>query len=217
MIIASEGSTDATTAFLDEIDDARIRLIHQHNGGVTAETNTALDAAQGRYVTFFGADNRLLPDALAVRTRFFDDHPQGSQRTQINRQSTTQLRPCPQSRSRHSGSGGAQTGAVPGDLASVRVGHRRLSPRVMFDKLKVTGQDIDRLPADCAHDSKRVMAVGQQVLSSPDAQRMSADGIDDLRVKVHGPRRLLDQVLDEDALGLALGLALRRYRTRSPA
>ena len=97
MIIAYNGSTAAMTAFMDEVDDERIRVIHQPNGGVSAARNTALDAAQGRYITFLDADDRLPPYALAVRTRFFDDQPQGSQRPQINRLSKTQLRLCPHS------------------------------------------------------------------------------------------------------------------------
>jgi glycosyltransferase involved in cell wall biosynthesis len=74
MIIVNDGSIDSTAAFLDGLDDPRIRVIHQPNGGVSAARNTALDAARGRYVTFLDADDRLPPDALEIRTRYLDDH-----------------------------------------------------------------------------------------------------------------------------------------------
>ena len=75
MIIVNDGSTDDTAAILDAQNDPRIRVIHQPNGGVSAARNTALDVVKGQYVTFLDADDRLPPDALAIRARFFADHP----------------------------------------------------------------------------------------------------------------------------------------------
>jgi len=75
LIVVNDGSTDGTAAFLDTLDHPSIRVINQSNGGVSAARNTGLDAARGRYVTFLDADDRLPPDALAIRTRFLDDNP----------------------------------------------------------------------------------------------------------------------------------------------
>ena len=76
LIVVNDGSTDDTAAMLDAEVDPRIRVIHQANGGVSSARNAGLDAAKGRYVTFLDADDRLPPDALAVRARFLDEHPE---------------------------------------------------------------------------------------------------------------------------------------------
>lgn len=75
MIIVNDGSTDCTAAFLDSLDDPRIRVIHQPNGGVSVARNVGLDAARGDYVTFLDADDTLPPEALGLRERFLKLHP----------------------------------------------------------------------------------------------------------------------------------------------
>ena len=67
MIFIDDGSTDKTAAMLDEFAaaDARVKVVHIPNGGVSAARNHGLDLATGRYVAFVDADDALEGDSLA--------------------------------------------------------------------------------------------------------------------------------------------------------
>ncbi len=66
LIMINDGSTDDTGEVLDRLamDEPRMRVIHQKNGGVSAARNAGLAAACGEWVTFVDADDWLLLDAL---------------------------------------------------------------------------------------------------------------------------------------------------------
>ena len=65
LIIVDDGSTDATSSFLDELIDPRIRICrHQHNRGVTAAKNTGLDQIRGDWFTSVDSDDEMVPEAL---------------------------------------------------------------------------------------------------------------------------------------------------------
>ena len=68
IIIVDDGSKDDTLAIAQRAArlDARIRVLHQENAGVSAARNAGLDAAQGEYVTFVDGDDLLVPDAFEV-------------------------------------------------------------------------------------------------------------------------------------------------------
>ena len=66
-----------TRAALDEIDgsDARIRVIRQPaNGGISAATNAALDAADGEFVALLDHDDELAPGALLEVVELLNRH-----------------------------------------------------------------------------------------------------------------------------------------------
>ena len=67
-ICVDDGSTDGTGALLDSraADDRRIRVIHKANEGVSVARNTALKAAEGRYVLFVDSDDFLHPRAMEI-------------------------------------------------------------------------------------------------------------------------------------------------------
>jgi len=65
-ILVDDGSTDGSDALCDELaaGDARFRVIHKPNGGLSDARNAGLDSAVGDYVFFADSDDRLLPNAL---------------------------------------------------------------------------------------------------------------------------------------------------------
>ena len=67
-VCVDDGSTDGTGALLDSraAGDRRIRVIHKANEGVSVARNTALKAAEGRYVLFVDSDDFLHPRAMEI-------------------------------------------------------------------------------------------------------------------------------------------------------
>lgn len=67
IILVDDGATDSSGAMCDEYaqKDARIRVIHQPNGGLSAARNSGLKAAQGEYIYFLDSDDYIEPTALA--------------------------------------------------------------------------------------------------------------------------------------------------------
>lgn len=59
VILTDDGSTDKTPGLCDRFQakDARIHVIHQENGGLSAARNAALSIASGDYVLFLDADD----------------------------------------------------------------------------------------------------------------------------------------------------------------
>ncbi len=74
IIVVDDGSTDDPAAVVARYP--QVRLIRQDNQGLPAARNTGWRACCGRYVVFLDADDRLLPDALAVNRQRFADHPE---------------------------------------------------------------------------------------------------------------------------------------------
>lgn len=66
IILVDDGATDSSGRICDEYacKDARIRVIHRENGGLSAARNTGLDAASGEYVYFLDSDDYIAPDTL---------------------------------------------------------------------------------------------------------------------------------------------------------
>lgn len=66
LIIVNDGSTDETAQIINNWaeKEARIRVFHQKNAGVSAARNLALARSCGKYVTMLDADDALIPTAL---------------------------------------------------------------------------------------------------------------------------------------------------------
>jgi glycosyltransferase involved in cell wall biosynthesis len=74
LIVVDDGSRDGSAAVVGAIDDDRIRLLHQENGGVSLARNTGIGAARADLVAFIDADDAYRPDflanVLALRARY---------------------------------------------------------------------------------------------------------------------------------------------------
>ncbi|MGN0995883.1 MAG: glycosyltransferase family 2 protein [Candidatus Ventricola sp.] len=67
-LLIDDGSTDGTLALAQALaaGDARLRVLHQENAGVSAARNLGLSQARGEWITFVDSDDLLTPDALAT-------------------------------------------------------------------------------------------------------------------------------------------------------
>ena len=64
VVIVDDGSTDNGQQVVSRIQDSRIRLIRQENGGVSRARNIGVENAKGDWVLFLDADDTLEPDAI---------------------------------------------------------------------------------------------------------------------------------------------------------
>ena len=74
VVIVDDGSTDNSVAKVEEIQDSRIRLIRQENGGPSKARNTGVKHARGEWIVLLDADDELLPDALNIFSKAINDN-----------------------------------------------------------------------------------------------------------------------------------------------
>lgn len=63
VILVDDGATDGCAELCDTYaaEDARVRVFHQENQGLSAARNTGIDAARGRYYAFVDSDDIISP------------------------------------------------------------------------------------------------------------------------------------------------------------
>ncbi len=72
ILLIDDGSTDDSSALCDSFaaKDSRVKVIHKINEGLSVARNTALEIAQGEYVSFIDSDDKLseylFENAIAV-------------------------------------------------------------------------------------------------------------------------------------------------------
>ena len=68
LILVEDGSPDNCPALCDAAaaKDARIRVIHQKNGGLSAARNAGLDVARGAWIGFVDSDDYIAPEMYEV-------------------------------------------------------------------------------------------------------------------------------------------------------
>ena len=71
LILVDDGTKDNCPAIMADYAarDARIRLLHNENGGLSSARNAGLAVATGEYVAFVDSDDRVTPDFLADTVR----------------------------------------------------------------------------------------------------------------------------------------------------
>jgi glycosyltransferase involved in cell wall biosynthesis len=99
ILVVNDGSTDEGPELVMELDDARIKMIHQTNGGVACARNTGIDHAQCNWIAFLDADDWLHPDYLQALAKLIVAHPQcdmvGTQYKSISYDQTAYIQPWP--------------------------------------------------------------------------------------------------------------------------
>ena len=77
VILVDDGSTDGSNALCDKLatEDARIRVIHKSNGGVSSARNVGIDAATSEYITFCDSDDYLEVSACEELLKLLTEHP----------------------------------------------------------------------------------------------------------------------------------------------
>ena len=64
LIIVNDGSTDNSLKIIEEIQDSRIRIINQENGGQSKARNTGIKNANADWLYFIDADDMSTPGCL---------------------------------------------------------------------------------------------------------------------------------------------------------
>lgn len=87
LILVDDGSTDGSSILCDEFatKDARVKVVHQENSGVSVARNRGLDVAIGRYVWFCDSDDWIEPGALGIIESVIADRSPAAICLSINR------------------------------------------------------------------------------------------------------------------------------------
>ena len=74
VILVDDGSTDGSGRLCDYLaqKDARVRVLHQENSGVSAARNAGLDAAKGIYIYFVDGDDWVEPTMVEESVGFME-------------------------------------------------------------------------------------------------------------------------------------------------
>jgi len=68
LIVVDDGSTDGTVAWLQALDDSRIRVLSlEHSGDLASLRNRGVDEAAGQYVAFLDSDDVWAPEKLQIQ------------------------------------------------------------------------------------------------------------------------------------------------------
>lgn len=75
LILVDDGSTDRSGYICDAFakEDARIRVIHKKNGGVSSARNTGIDNAKYEYIMFIDSDDYIERDYLRIHMACKDE------------------------------------------------------------------------------------------------------------------------------------------------
>lgn len=75
IIIVNDGSTDDSLNVVSTISDNRIKIINQHNKGLSAARNKGIKAAKYNYIAFLDADDLWFEDFLEVIHNLIKTYP----------------------------------------------------------------------------------------------------------------------------------------------
>ena len=75
IIVLDDASTNGSAAYLDSIDDPRLRVLHCPKQGLTKLLNVGLREVHGPFVARMDADDISLHHRLSVQCWFLETHP----------------------------------------------------------------------------------------------------------------------------------------------
>lgn len=76
VVVVDDGSTDHTAAVVEALADPRVNVVRKPNGGVASALNTGVEAAKGKYVYTFGADDWLEPNSVQYPVMVMETRPE---------------------------------------------------------------------------------------------------------------------------------------------
>lgn len=78
ILLIDDGSTDRCPELCDQYaaSDARIKVFHQENAGLSEARNTGIQHAQGEFITFIDSDDELEEDTLRKLMLDLEKHPE---------------------------------------------------------------------------------------------------------------------------------------------
>ena len=76
MVIVDDGSTDDTAEYLDSLDDPRIIVLHQQNGGTAVASNNGLELCDTEFLARMDSDDICDPTRLEKQVAFLRENPQ---------------------------------------------------------------------------------------------------------------------------------------------
>lgn len=76
LILVDDGSCDNSGEICDEYaeKDARIKVLHQHNSGVSTARNNGLNLASGEFICFIDGDDYVNPSYISSMLQAIDGH-----------------------------------------------------------------------------------------------------------------------------------------------
>lgn len=75
ILIVNDGSTDGSREYLETVNDPRIRIIDQPNGGASVASNTAIQHCHTKYLARMDADDIAMPDRIKLQLAFLEANP----------------------------------------------------------------------------------------------------------------------------------------------
>ncbi len=75
LILVDDGSTDNSITICQQLQNSKIKIIRQENGGVSSALNTGISQSQGEYLAFLDSDDLWLPEKLAKHIAHLESNP----------------------------------------------------------------------------------------------------------------------------------------------